>query len=777
MFTFGFYDSKDGDRKYNAEQMSSIFDGIIEDGVYSNVGEALMVVPGSGLQVVVKTGRAWFKHTWNLNDSWMPLAIDPPDVIRNRIDAVVIEVDKNVDARSNSIKVVKGTPATAAAKPTLKHEDGIDQFALAYVTIEPGVDSIAESKIEIAVGKNETPFIQCPLKTVSIEDLFNQWEGEFDEWFENVQATLTDNVVTNLQHQIDQRVKIADKATASDLENSVPNKWVDAAMVKSATNPLNLSDIGTVVESSDKDLAELYPDKFIPCNQQEVDVSNNPGLKKALDRRLPIPSNPLLLSSNTSVNYYKNSRTGCRSEKNYIGNRIFYVNGNSVNAPIYTMLGGATAATALQYKEGSYNNEFSATCYYVDEENSEIIACSSDNRVHIFDGTGKWKKTISHAGYQSLIVAIHKIIGKRYLLFGIPGNSSSSGSAIGIVLILDTSNGTIETTVWASNTNWPDQWYYPNNYSQSCWFDEIDGRAGSFFQEDSSHNIYVILFGETTSNGSYYPPSLWRSTNNGKTWSKYLRVSNTAYGSSNYSSSIPRFTIVNDIAYVYWWHLNTINGSDSIATLYTVNLSTKAVSQKDLDYIDYTSPKNPILYVMGINEKIAAISNYYLYNSNNIQQIYLLDFTTGETSYFFDNFSYYITNEPTLNISSPMFTDDFLIYWVASTGISYSTLASEYAVEKNRACDVVGIMTIDRKDPRNYMLIPIPFHFRNLPIISSMSSSNLDFNYSVQVTEDKWYLGFGVNATSVGAVAIVFSMDMKKRVAPFKPGAYLKISD
>ena len=36
--TYGFYDSTGGDRKYNAEQMGSIFDGIISDGFYSNIG-------------------------------------------------------------------------------------------------------------------------------------------------------------------------------------------------------------------------------------------------------------------------------------------------------------------------------------------------------------------------------------------------------------------------------------------------------------------------------------------------------------------------------------------------------------------------------------------------------------------------------------------------------------------------------------------------------------------------------------------------------------------
>ena len=42
-FTYGFYNSKNHDRTYNAEQMSSIFDGLIEDGIYESIGGAFLV--------------------------------------------------------------------------------------------------------------------------------------------------------------------------------------------------------------------------------------------------------------------------------------------------------------------------------------------------------------------------------------------------------------------------------------------------------------------------------------------------------------------------------------------------------------------------------------------------------------------------------------------------------------------------------------------------------------------------------------------------------------
>ena len=44
--TFGFYNSKEGDRRYDAIQMSSIFDGIIQDGILQHVGTAMVVKVG-----------------------------------------------------------------------------------------------------------------------------------------------------------------------------------------------------------------------------------------------------------------------------------------------------------------------------------------------------------------------------------------------------------------------------------------------------------------------------------------------------------------------------------------------------------------------------------------------------------------------------------------------------------------------------------------------------------------------------------------------------------
>ena len=64
-FSYGFYNSLNGDRKYDSEDISRMFDGILMDGIVGAVGDTFAVNASSGTVVTVASGRAWFNHTCN----------------------------------------------------------------------------------------------------------------------------------------------------------------------------------------------------------------------------------------------------------------------------------------------------------------------------------------------------------------------------------------------------------------------------------------------------------------------------------------------------------------------------------------------------------------------------------------------------------------------------------------------------------------------------------------------------------------------------------------
>lgn len=181
--TYGFYNSKNGDREYDAIQMSTIFDGIILDGIFQNIGTSMMVQASTGMMVTVGIGRAWFDHTWTLNDAPMPLTIDLSEVILHRIDIVALDVDAREDIRANNIIVIKGTPSSNPVPPTLIKDNDHHQYALAHIRVNAGVTEITQSAITNKVGSADTPFIVCPLEHVSVDELMAQWVTEWNEFY------------------------------------------------------------------------------------------------------------------------------------------------------------------------------------------------------------------------------------------------------------------------------------------------------------------------------------------------------------------------------------------------------------------------------------------------------------------------------------------------------------------------------------------------------------------------------------------------------------------
>ena len=291
-FTCGFFNSQNGDRKYNAEQMASIFDGLIKDGVYDTVGDIFAVTPGTGMQVLVGSGRAWFDHTWNNNDAQYPLAITAADVSLPRYDAVVLETNHSDTVRTNRLRVLTGTPASNPVKPTMTSTANVKQHPLAYIKVTAGATAITQSMIQVVVGTSECPFVTGIIDTAQIDALFQQWNGEFNEWFENLKAQLSDNVVANLQGQIDQKVAKADVATKADIEaGTSTTKWVTPKGLresKSKVYDLTLNTNGTI--ETIKNSGCVYPELIHP---QPYDSNGNLPI-------VPLRSNHYLVPANVN---------------------------------------------------------------------------------------------------------------------------------------------------------------------------------------------------------------------------------------------------------------------------------------------------------------------------------------------------------------------------------------------------------------------------------------------------------------------------------------------
>lgn len=178
----GFFNSLNGDRKYNAAQMSAIFDGLIIDGVFASIGTAFAVKATGGLTVNVGIGKAWFDHTWTVNDSILPMTAPEAEVLLDRIDAVVLEVNGMESIRENTIKFVKGNPSSAPSRPILTNEGNVHQYPLCYIYRKYGTAVINQADITPMVGTESTPFVTGILQTISLDELLGKWQDELDRF-------------------------------------------------------------------------------------------------------------------------------------------------------------------------------------------------------------------------------------------------------------------------------------------------------------------------------------------------------------------------------------------------------------------------------------------------------------------------------------------------------------------------------------------------------------------------------------------------------------------
>ena len=258
--TYGFYNSINHDRKYDAVQFASIFDGIISDGVYENIksspndpNSSPFKVKGNGYknQVTVDIGRAWFYHTWTYNDAKIVVTLPDASIGKWRCDAIVIDIDSRQTVRENKIICVQGTKTTTtepssgldafvnAYKPDLINDGLHYQIPLYYIERRRIEDENQSPNIEDAYlkrcvgdGSLNCPYVGNMLGSIDLQAHLDHWESAWYEWFENqdtgFKKTQTDTFNAFVQSQRDAYAQwLAGFENYSNRQHAVFESWME----------------------------------------------------------------------------------------------------------------------------------------------------------------------------------------------------------------------------------------------------------------------------------------------------------------------------------------------------------------------------------------------------------------------------------------------------------------------------------------------------------------------------------------------------------------------
>lgn len=296
--TFGFYNSRNGDRVYNADQMSSLFAGIIRDGVFEDYpaqGNHLKIRKGTGLNMTIGPGRAWFNNTWTDNDAELTIPIDPPPAISgmDRVDAIVLEINKSnttdnnsdispyvVEGRTNKFVVLKGTvaPSESATHPTPRNGNGIYQHPLAWVRVSGSNPGEIVSFNSLIGASDQCPFVMNAIENISAEDVIQSWTAALDaaiQQFHNNAQQEIDSAVggyfDNPSSEIYQRLNALQRALDAQISsveasqtkaNSRLHVWLVDQPVSSISGDVATYSKNSINNASSPSGHTIYPDFF-----------------------------------------------------------------------------------------------------------------------------------------------------------------------------------------------------------------------------------------------------------------------------------------------------------------------------------------------------------------------------------------------------------------------------------------------------------------------------------------------------------------------------------
>lgn len=192
MITYGYFNSVNGDRRYDADQMSEYFKGLISDGVFANIGGAMAVIAdGSSMSVSVSSGRAVIGCKWIENDAAYPITLTAHATFP-KYTAIVVQLDE--EERLIRITAKDGTPAENPAQPSI---DTSKELCLAMIYIPAASTTVTQARVTDKRGTSLCLFVTGLITQLDTNQLFLQWQQLWDVWFTGLTEDL--NVNTYVQ--------------------------------------------------------------------------------------------------------------------------------------------------------------------------------------------------------------------------------------------------------------------------------------------------------------------------------------------------------------------------------------------------------------------------------------------------------------------------------------------------------------------------------------------------------------------------------------------------
>ena len=191
-----------GDRLYDADDFMRFFAAFLKTGVVMSYKGGLRVRSAQdGMNIQVGSGSAVIEGSSYLNDADIGIQVNVASSIQDRVDSIVLRMDKN--ARTTQLFYKPGDT-------TVARNDTTYELQLAKISVKTNATQITDADItdmrsDFTVCGWSTPFDNINVDGIvdQYKEIFEQKDLEFQAWFKNLKKQLDDNQASNLQNQID----------------------------------------------------------------------------------------------------------------------------------------------------------------------------------------------------------------------------------------------------------------------------------------------------------------------------------------------------------------------------------------------------------------------------------------------------------------------------------------------------------------------------------------------------------------------------------------------
>lgn len=187
-FHSGFFNSKNLDRTYTAENFCDYLGSIICNGIQDNYGDCFkLLAASSGLSVSVGRGKAWINGHYFINDARYSINLSEyMDESLPRYVGIAIYLDTTESVRSVTLKLFPGTPAENPQLPSIPQDEDHVRLLMYAVRLNPGATSLTERDwYDYREDANVCGYCKCILGKCKVTDLMAQMAQLIAEVQEN----------------------------------------------------------------------------------------------------------------------------------------------------------------------------------------------------------------------------------------------------------------------------------------------------------------------------------------------------------------------------------------------------------------------------------------------------------------------------------------------------------------------------------------------------------------------------------------------------------------